>query len=431
MHHIMATGGYSDDTNLGSITKEGLNKFKVTVPVNGFKNADSVESVFKAIAKTYPAWAMQKISEDGLGGFEIGEGSPLQFSFVGTDRGLSRRVASSFAEFFEKSYPKVELSEKYPQKIKAYQIHFNDKALMAFDLTEAEIINYLTSLTQGVWLSDWNRQDEQIAIRLRGDSRITIDPKELTLSIKNKTIPLTQLAHINEVEESEELERSAQAPVLTYNTGLTFMDWWWHGSDIKQKAHDFMQRSGREVKIGGSALQIIGMLEQLGFLLLVSVLLIYLILAIQYENLFYPLLIILSIPFAWLGGILALMIAHISLNALSFMGLLILTGIAVNDAILKVDFMRRYLEETGNLDEAVRQAGINRFRPVVMTSITTILGLLPMLLPYGDGYPFRQSLAIALMGGMFSSTILTLYLIPMVFRVLHHNRIPEPKAKLP
>jgi HAE1 family hydrophobic/amphiphilic exporter-1 len=103
------------------------------------------------------------------------------------------------------------------------------------------------------------------------------------------------------------------------------------------------------------------------------------------------------------------------LNAMSFMGVLILTGIAVNDSILKVDFMRRYLNETGNLKEAVILAGKHRFRPVVMTSVTTILGLVPMLIPFGDGYVFRQSLAIALTGGMITSTIFTLYLIPVIF----------------
>src|SRR5690606_21799787 len=118
-----------------------------------------------------------------------------------------------------------------------------------------------------------------------------------------------------------------------------------------------------------------------------------------------------------------------SLNALSFMGILILTGIAVNDAILKVDFMRRYYEESGDLDEAVRLAGINRFRPIVMTSITTILGLIPMLVPIGDGYVFRQSLAIALIGGMISSTILSLYLIPFFFKFIESRKLKKSFIK--
>jgi HAE1 family hydrophobic/amphiphilic exporter-1 len=125
------------------------------------------------------------------------------------------------------------------------------------------------------------------------------------------------------------------------------------------------------------------------------------------------------------GSLGVLWITGISLNALSFMGILILTGIAVNDSILKVDFMRRYLAETGDLNQAITQAGLNRFRPVVMTSLTTIFGLIPMLLPIGDGYVFRLSLAIALMGGMITSTLLTLYLIPAIFQWVEGSKEAE------
>jgi hydrophobic/amphiphilic exporter-1 (mainly G- bacteria), HAE1 family len=85
--------------------------------------------------------------------------------------------------------------------------------------------------------------------------------------------------------------------------------------------------------------------------------------------------------------------------------------------------MRRYLADTGNLREAIELAGKHRFRPVVMTSVTTILGLVPMLIPFGEGYAFRQSLALALMGGMITSTILTLYLIPVIFGWLEKGSV--------
>jgi HAE1 family hydrophobic/amphiphilic exporter-1 len=142
-------------------------------------------------------------------------------------------------------------------------------------------------------------------------------------------------------------------------------------------------------------------------------------LSVQYESLRYPALILFAIPFAWIGSLLMLWLVDNSLNTLSFMGILILTGIAVNDAILKVDFMRRYFEETGDLDQAIRQAGRHRFRPVVMTTLTTILGLVPMLIPFGEGYEFRFALAAALIGGMITSTLLTLFVIPQLFRLTH------------
>src|SRR5690606_38118746 len=152
-------------------------------------------------------------------------------------------------------------------------------------------------------------------------------------------------AEISLVEEAKQLERKSQSPILTYNSSFTFFDWWWNSAEIKEQLNNFMRQTGLEVRISGSALQVIDLRKDLGYLMLISVLLIYLILGIQYENLKSPFIIILATSFASIGSVFALFVSGISLNALSFMGILILTGIAVNDAILKVDFMKRYYEE--------------------------------------------------------------------------------------
>ncbi|MEX0722962.1 MAG: efflux RND transporter permease subunit [Gracilimonas sp.] len=414
--NILSLGGYTDNTNLTSITNEGLNKFTISVPVSGFEEAAEVDRIMRGVAQTYANWTFRKMEEDATGAVGIGSDAPVQFSVVGTDRAFSIRVTEAFNEFMNRNYRPIELDLKYPQRILAYQLQFKTEQLLSYELTETEVIRYLESLTRGSFITDWNRQDEQISIRLIGERNTNLDPREITLDIRDKIIPLTAVAEIARIDEAEQIERIRQSPILTYNSDLSFMDWWWDGGEIQQMVNRFMQQSGHEIQIRGSALQVISLLKELGWLLFISVLLIYLILAIQYENLKYPFIIILAIPFAWIGSFFAMYIAGVSLNALSFMGILILTGIAVNDSILKVDFMRRYFDETGNLDEAIKQAGINRFRPVVMTSITTILALIPMLVPFGDGYILRQSLAIALMGGMITSTFLTLYLIPLVFK---------------
>ncbi|MCH8525481.1 MAG: efflux RND transporter permease subunit, partial [Balneolales bacterium] len=204
-------------------------------------------------------------------------------------------------------------------------------------------------------------------------------------------------------------------------TGFTLADWWFNGREIREAVREFTRETGIEVRITGSALMVDRLLRDMLRLLGISLMLIYIILAVQYESLRYPALILFAVPFAWIGSLFLLYILGGSLNMLSFMGLLILTGIAVNDAILKVDFMRRYLEESGDLSQAIIQAGKHRFRPVLMTTMTTILGLLPMLIPFGDGYEFRQALATALIGGMFTSTLLTLFVIPVLFRIVNRN----------
>lgn len=414
--NVLAIGGYTDNTSLKSIQKEGLNKFTVSIPVHNKAEINHLERVFEALAGAYPAWTFTPQQGSGFGDMADDDEAPVQFGVAGTDRALSKRVGAAFEQYLAEDFDGVTLSEKYPQTVNAYRLSFKPDQLLYYEISEQELILYLESLTMGSPVTDWNRQDEQISIRLMGRNRALIHPEEINLDIKNKVIPLVELADIEVVQEAEQLERMGQSPVLTFNSTLSFTDWWWNAGLIRDKVNSFMQQTGYEIRIGGSAPGLIHLLEELGTLLLISVILIYLIMAVQYENLKDPLIIILAIPFAWIGSLLALFIGGVGLNALSFMGILILTGIAVNDAILIVEFMRRYYEETGNLAEAVRQAGRNRFRPVVMTTITTILGLVPMLIPFGSGYELRQSLALSLMGGMITSTMLTLFIIPVVFK---------------
>tara|TARA_R110002124_G_scaffold194258_3_gene361376 strand:- start:19426 stop:22467 length:3042 start_codon:yes stop_codon:yes gene_type:complete len=421
--NILSIGGYTDNTNLSSIQDEGLNKFKITVPVQGWEQSYEVERLFAGFQNVYKSWKFTQQGDSRIGGSSSSVEAPVQFSIVGIDRSFSKRIGTALNEYLNRSFDDVTLSEKFPQTVEAYQLQLRNDRLLFYEIAERDVIAYLESLTRGMYVTDWNRQDEQIAIRLLGEGENITDPEEINLDIKNKVIPLSEIAYINVIDEAEQIERLEQSAILTYNSNFTFVDWWWKGDEIKSEVNDFMQQTGHEIKIGGTALQLISLLKELGLLLSISVLLIYLILAIQYENLKYPFIIILAIPFAWIGSVFALYLGGVSLNALSFMGILILTGIAVNDSILKVDFMRRYYEETGNLEEAVREAGKNRFRPVVMTSLTTILGLIPMLIPFGDGYVLRQSLAIALMGGMVTSTLLTLYLIPMVFKWIEGRKL--------
>jgi HAE1 family hydrophobic/amphiphilic exporter-1 len=295
--------------------------------------------------------------------------------------------------------------------------------LLQLGISEQEVIRYLEILTRGSWITDWNRQDENVPVRLVGFDRRVFEPKNIVLDIANRKVPLTQLVSIERTSEPEQLERVNQTPVLSYMADLSFTDWWWHQGKVRESMADFARETGTEVQLGGAVTSIASLLSDMGLLLLISIVIIYIILSVQFESLRHPLIILAAVPFAWVGSVVILWITGISLNALSFMGILILTGIAVNDSILKVDFMRRYFADTGNLDQAITQAGLHRFRPVVMTSLTTIFGLIPMLLPFGDGYAFRQSLAVALMGGMITSTVLTLYLIPIIFQWIEEKKI--------
>jgi len=414
---IRVLGGYTDLTNISNLSDEGLNKFTISIPVDGYAQADSVEKVVSQYLQDQPGWGSEKLAaRNALNVLPSANQPPVLFRLVDKNRSQSEQLSGRLQKQLRQAGLEISLSKQYEQQLTTYQLKFKTEKMLQLGISEQEVIRYLESLTRGSWITDWNRQDENVPVRLVGYDRRIFEPENITLNMNNLNVPLTKVAEIKQSSEPEQLERVNQTPVLSYRADISFTDWWWHGAQIEQTLNDFARSTGTEVKTGGAVLSIASLLSDMGLLLLISVVIIYIILSVQFESLRHPLIILVAVPFAWIGSVIILWATGISLNALSFMGILILTGIAVNDSILKVDFMRRYLADTGNLHQAITQAGLHRFRPVVMTSLTTIFGLIPMLLPIGDGYAFRQSLAVALMGGMVTSTLLTLYLVPIIFQ---------------
>lgn len=153
-----------------------------------------------------------------------------------------------------------------------------------------------------------------------------------------------------------------------------------------------------------------------------SVGLVYLILAAQFESVRLPLVVLAAVPLAAGGVVAALEVAGQSLNLMSLTGCAVLVGIVVNDAILKVELIRR-LERGGlPLGEAVRLGSRTRFRPVIMTTATTVLGLLPLAFGWGGGGSVQAPLAIAVVGGLVSSTALTLWVVPALYVAVSSSR---------
>ncbi|MDH5551421.1 MAG: efflux RND transporter permease subunit, partial [Gemmatimonadota bacterium] len=162
--------------------------------------------------------------------------------------------------------------------------------------------------------------------------------------------------------------------------------------------------------------------RDLAFAFGLALLLVYMILAAQFESFVHPFTILLSVPLATIGASVALMIAGEGLNTMSLIGLVILVGIVVNDAIVKVDFINQMRKQGLELRQAILEAGRVRLRPIVMTTVTTVLGLTPMALGIGRGADLRAPLAIAVIGGLISATALTLIVVPVAYDLLEEAR---------
>jgi HAE1 family hydrophobic/amphiphilic exporter-1 len=151
--------------------------------------------------------------------------------------------------------------------------------------------------------------------------------------------------------------------------------------------------------------------------------------AIQFESLLHPFVIMVTIPLAFIGTVLALYGLHIPLSIVVFLGMIMLAGIVVNNAIVLVDYINQLRRRGLELHEAIVQAGAIRLRPILMTTATTVLGLTPMAMGLGDGAEIRTPMAIAVISGLLTSTVLTLLVIPTVYAVMDGlvSRLRHPR----
>ena len=165
-------------------------------------------------------------------------------------------------------------------------------------------------------------------------------------------------------------------------------------------------------------------LNSLMLALALAVFLVYIIMASQFESLLHPFIIIFTIPLAIIGVVLYLWVVGIPLSVVVFLGMIMLAGIVVNNAIVLVDYINHLRKQGLSKEEAIVQAGKVRLRPILMTASTTVLGLFPMALGFGDGAEIRTPMAVTVIVGLIFSTVLTLVVIPTVY----HLMVKESKA---
>ena len=193
--------------------------------------------------------------------------------------------------------------------------------------------------------------------------------------------------------------------------------------EIQQVLDTFELPENYRILIGGEQEEVYRSFRSLIVAMIFAVLLIYMIMAAQFESLRNPFIIMLDVPLTLSLLALFLWISGLGLNVISFIGLIVLAGIAVNDSIVKVDFINQRRREGASLKEAIFDASKKRFRPILMTSVTTILGLLPMAIGFGEGAELQRPLAITLITGLIISTFVSLIAVPVFYTFFAGEKI--------
>ncbi len=256
--------------------------------------------------------------------------------------------------------------------------------------------------------------DRKIAVVVRLPDTLRY-ARETLEELRVQGIPLRELVRVHEALSPAEIRREDQGRVVTVYADVVSGGLDEAVSEIRQALDGLPPDRDIRLEVGGENEEMRRSFRDLAFAFGLALLLVYMILAAQFESFLHPFTILTTVPLGLAGAVLALLLSGEGLNTMSLIGAVILVGIVVNDSIVKVDFINQARARGMGVREAILEAGRVRLRPIIMTTVTTVLGLLPMALGWGRGADLRAPLAIAVIGGLSLATVLTLIVVPVVY----------------
>ena len=311
-------------------------------------------------------------------------------------------------------------------------LYFNHGLLSQLGMTSHDVAKRVAAYVGGELAGQYSVNDRKVDIRVRLEEQYRQSEQQLAQLIINpgsdKPLPLSAVAEIKRETGPSEITRIGQQRVAVVSANLAYGDL----EQATQSAQTIL--SAQRLPYGVSA-AVMGQSEEmeraytsLTMALLLAVFLVYLVMASQFENLLQPLLILFTVPLAGAGAVLGLWLTDTRLSVIVFIGLIMLAGIVVNNAIVLIDRINQLRGEGVALTKAVLEAGASRLRPVLMTTLTTILGLLPMAIGGGDGSEIRAPMAITVIFGLALATMLTLLFIPVLYALFSRDSAVQPVA---
>ena len=302
-----------------------------------------------------------------------------------------------------------------------YQVSIDREAAARYEIEPRLVAETIEGAMRGDRATEFVDFDRKIAVVVRLPDALRYDASTLD-ALQVDGVPLRELVHVRETIGPAEVRREDQGRVVTVYADV--------GSGgladaivaVETALSELQPPADVRMEVGGENEEMRRSFRDLAFAFGLALLLVYMILAAQFESFVHPFTILMAVPLALVGAVLALALAGEGLNTMSLIGIVILVGIVVNDAIVKVDFINRARAQGSNLREAILKAGEVRLRPIVMTTVTTVLGLMPMALGIGRGADLRAPMAVAVIGGLVVATALTLVVVPVVYSLVEDVR---------
>ncbi|MBU2969618.1 efflux RND transporter permease subunit [Pseudoalteromonas sp. C2R02] len=354
---------------------------------------------------------------------------PLQIILSGYNLASLKKTSDELARILIADKQFTDINKSLRDGQPELKIEFDNARLASLDLRASNIAEQLVTKVAGSVASKYNLNDRQIDILVRADEQARNSAqaiKHITINAsQDRSLPLSTVAKISQSIGPNEINRIDQTRVAIVSASLAFGDLASAALKTNMIINKLNLPDNIRVKIAGQNEEMSRSFSSLMMALLLAVFLVYLVMASQFESLLNPFIILFSVPLAVLGSVLGLYITSTAISVIVLIGVIMLTGIVVNNAIVLVDRINQLRVQGIEKSEAIITASNSRLRPIIMTSLTTVLGLAPLALAGGEGSELRAPLAITVMSGLFVATALTLLVIPVLYSVFDRKKYAQ------
>lgn len=376
-------------------------------------------------AEQVAEWIRSQIG--GLPGVEIkvqaasmsfSGGKPISIKLKGADFTQLEMISADLVNLIKGVEGTREVESSLDEGRPELQVRIDREQASTLGLNAYSIASHLRTAIAGSTATTFkvNGEEYDVVVSLQKNEKGIPGIKQLMIPTPfGSQVPLSEVAQLHVVAGPVVITREDQERVVTISAALSERDLNSATMEINGKIEAYPLPSGYRISIGGEAEEMFTAFRDLLLALLLAVIFVYMIMAAQFESLLQPLIIMFTVPLGFIGVVWALAISGTRVSVPALLGIIMLAGIVVNNGIVLVDYTNILRKKGYRTEEALLLAGPTRFRPIMMTALTTILGLLPMALGVGDGAEMQAPMAIGVIGGLVVATMLTLIVVPVFY----------------
>lgn len=354
-------------------------------------------------------------------------GSSVEIEVSGEDLETLKDISDDIVKFIEEIEGTREVKSNYVEGRPQLALRVDRDVASRYGLQAAQVATTVNQLVKGFNATNLKENGKEIKVMVKGEDYLRSSQGSFMnmpiITPLGISVPLQQVADIETVRGPSTIRRRDQVRTITVSGAVVNRDVNSVNNEVKAKLDNYNFPPGYGYKFRGQREQLVEAVSSLILVGILAILLVYMILASQFQSYMYPFIIMLSVPLAFSGGALGLFVTRRAVSVPALIGAVVLAGIVVNNGIVLIDYINVLRKQGINREDSLIEAGDTRLRPIMMTTFTTVLGLLPLAIGLGEGGEAQAPMATVVIGGLMLATLLTLIIVPVMYVIIDDLQI--------